>query len=140
MGEGEAEGDVGIALPGDVRDPVAVADDRGVVFGGGLDGGGARRTRPGVFDAPQRSSRSLRPETAIDREDAAQDHDPGRPRLRPELIGPRPGWARLGLVSRVGLGSDGLHSLTRGERRPAKPYIANVSKFCCKARKTLAES
>ena len=55
MREGEAEGDVGIALSGDVRDPVAVADDLGVVFGGGFDGGVARRTRPGVFDAPQRS-------------------------------------------------------------------------------------
>ena len=74
-----------------------------------------------------------------DREDAAQDHDPGRPRLRPELIGPRPKLGKARLGTQGGLGSDGLHSLTRGDRRP-EPYIANVSKFCCKARKTLAES
>jgi hypothetical protein len=71
---GEAEGDIGVATPGNMRNPVAVADDRRIVFGGGRD------RRLGVEPCQPRLMRRKETEKSQggerdDGEDTAQDHD-----------------------------------------------------------------
>ena len=78
MGKGEAEGHVGVALPGDMGHPVAVADNLGIVFGGRGDRGfGVEPGQPCLMRRKEAEKRrSHERDERDDGEEAAQDHEP----------------------------------------------------------------